>query len=210
MVQRAVGGRRGPDGPTPGSPADLQPDADPEEVARSILLRRLTAAPRTRAELASDLARRGVPEDVATRVLDRFTEVGLVDDDAFAQAWVQSRSVGRGLSRRALAGELRRRGIDDEVARDALAGLDDGTELAGAQALVRTRLPSTRGLPPEARIRRLVGMLARRGYPAGTALGVVREALAAEGDDDDRGDAVGPGDGFERWDAVVAEDTDRS
>ncbi|MGH3973165.1 MAG: regulatory protein RecX, partial [Pseudonocardiaceae bacterium] len=114
--RRAAGGGPPPGGqkgPTPGSLADATPEADPESVARGLVLRKLTAAPRTRAQLADDLAGRGVPDGVAHRVLDRFTEVGLVDDAAFAESWVRSRHLGRGLSRRALSHELRTKGVDD-------------------------------------------------------------------------------------------------
>src|SRR3954454_1475307 len=96
------------------------PDVDPESVARAIALRMLERQPRTRAELARGMARRGVPADVAAAVLDRFTEVGLVDDEAFASAWVESRHAGRGLGRRALTAELRRRGVDEQVVRDTV------------------------------------------------------------------------------------------
>lgn len=175
--------RVGPNGPTPGSPADLQPDADPEEVARTILLRRLTAAPRTRAELASDLSGRGVPDDVAERVLDRFEEVGLVDDEAFAAAWVRSRHAGRGLGRRALATELRRKGVDDDTVREAVAEVSDDDERARAAELVRRRLASMSGVDRGAAARRLVGMLARRGYPSGLAASVVSQALGVVSQD---------------------------
>lgn len=155
-------------------------DADPESVARSICLRLLTDRPRTRAELATVLRRREVPAAAAAVVLDRFTDVGLVDDAAFAAAWVESRSAGRGLARRALSGELRRKGIDGEVAEQALGRIDEETELAGARLLVARRLARTAGLAPEVRLRRLAGMLARKGYPGDLATRVVREALAAE------------------------------
>jgi regulatory protein len=178
--RRAAGGR-GPDGPTPGSPADDGPEPDPLSVARTIVLRRLTAAPRSRAQLAGDLAARDVPVEVADAVLDRFTEVGLVDDAAFAEAWVRTRHNGRGLSRRALRQELRAKGVDDATAADALEAVDDDAELDAARALVARRVGATRGLPVDARMRRLVGQLARKGYPSGLALRVVREALDAEG-----------------------------
>src|SRR5262245_29215610 len=102
----------------------LGPDADPESVARKILLDQLTGQARSRSELAGKLAKKGVPEEIAGRLLDRFEEVGLVDDSAFARDWVASRQAGRGLARRALAQELRRKGIDDEVAREALSEVD--------------------------------------------------------------------------------------
>lgn len=178
--RRTTGRSLGPDGPTPGSPADATPDADPESVARTIVLRKLTAAPRSRAQLEDDLARRDVPQDVATRVLDRFTEVGLVDDAAFAASWVRSRQQVRGLSRRALQHELRGKGVDDEVAAAALVQIDDDDELAAATALVARKLAASRGLPNEVRTRRLTGMLARKGYPSGIAFRVVRDAIDAE------------------------------
>jgi regulatory protein len=151
--------------------------ADPEAVARLICLRQLTAAPRTRAQLAETLRRRGVPDDAAEVVLGRFTEVGLIDDATFANAWVESRHHGRGLGRRALAAELSQRGVDRGDIDAAVAQLSQETELATARALVDRRLASTASLPAQARLRRLVGMLARKGYPAGLAYRVVREAL---------------------------------
>ncbi|MBO0891185.1 MAG: regulatory protein RecX [Acidothermales bacterium] len=171
---------RGFDGPVPGSLAAEGPPGDPETVARTVCLRMLTAAPRTRAELADALAKREVPDDVADRVLDRFTEVGLIDDAAYADAWVRSRHTGRGLARRALAQELRRRGVDDGLVRDAVEKLDPEEELATARALVAGKLPGTRGLDRPRRVRRLAGMLARKGYPPGVAMRVVEEAIGAE------------------------------
>jgi regulatory protein len=165
------------------------PPADPESVARLICLRLLTGAPRTRSQLADALRRRNVPDDAAEAVLSRFTEVGLIDDAMFAAAWVESRHHGRGLGRRALAAELARRGVDRGEIEAAVGRLSPETELATARDLVRRRLPATRGQSAPARIRRLVGMLARKGYPAGLAFRVVREAL-----DRERGEPAGLGD----------------
>jgi regulatory protein len=148
------------------------------EVAREICLRQLAMRPRTRAELAKALARRRISDDVITEVLDRYDEVGLVDDAALARAWVSSRHHGRGLAKRALANELRQRGIDAEVANDALETLDEDAEATTARALVDRKLRMAKG-PPEAVFRRLVGMLARKGYPAGVAIRVVKDTLAA-------------------------------
>jgi regulatory protein len=175
---------RGPDGPTPGGVADVTPDADPVSVARNIVLRQLTVAPRSRAQLAQKLADRGTPTEVADQVLDRMEQVGLVDDVAFAQTWVRSRSQARGLSRRALGYELRDKGIDDETARAALDQVDDDAELATARDLVARRLPAMRGLARDKQVSRLVGMLGRKGYASGVAFRVVRDALAASDRDD--------------------------
>jgi regulatory protein len=114
-------------------------------------------------------------------ILDRFTEVGLIDDAAFAAAWVESRQSGRGLSRRALAHELRKKGVADETIAEALESVDADDERAAAEGLVARKLPVTRSLPTEARVRRLTGMLARKGYSPGLAFAVVREAIESEG-----------------------------
>ncbi|MEV4001454.1 regulatory protein RecX [Actinomadura sp. NPDC049753] len=155
----------------------------PEAKAREICLRLLSASPRTRAQLAEALQRKQIPDDVAERVLGRFTDVGLIDDEAFAQAWVQSRHTGRGLGKRALAAELRRRGVPNETVNDAVETLDPDQEEQTARALVARRLPSTRGTDPAKRMRRLVGMLARKGYSPALSYRVVKEALAEEGTD---------------------------
>jgi regulatory protein len=160
---------------------DLLPPADPESAARAICLRLLALQPRTRAELAAALAAREVPAEAAEAVLSRFDEVGLIDDTAFADAWVETRHRGRGLGRRALAQELRRKGVEEEIVQGALTQLDGESEEATARALIARRLPASRGLPTPTRVRRLVGMLARKGYPPGLAVRLVREALADEG-----------------------------
>lgn len=187
-------GRPAPEPPVDGAAAqDAEPD--PESVARTIVLRRLTGAPQSRAQLGDALARRDVPADVADRVLDRFTEVGLIDDQEYAHMLVRTRHAERGLSRRALAVELRRKGIDDETAATALEGVDDTDEEAAARELVRKRLRSTVGLDTQVRVRRTYGALGRKGYPAGLVARLVREELAAEGCDDDGVDLGGEVDG---------------
>jgi regulatory protein len=140
----------------------------------------LTGQPRTRAELAAALQKREIPDEVAAAVLDRFGEVGLIDDAAFAEAWVSSRHRGRGLASRALRQELHRRGVAAETVQEALGTLDDETQEDTARSLVRRRLAATRALAPEVRTRRLLGMLARKGYPGGLAARIIREEIGAE------------------------------
>jgi regulatory protein len=156
---------------------DPEPPPDPVERAREICLRQLAVRPRTRAELATALRRGGVDDRVAAEVLDRYHEVGMIDDAAFAQAWVTSRHQSKGLARRALGSELRRRGVEPQAVAEALDQLDTDTEAETARALVERKLRTATGTP-EAIVRRLVGMLARKGYPAGLAYRVVKEALA--------------------------------
>lgn len=169
-----------------GAPAEIDPDADPVAVAKEICLRLLTDRSRTRQELAQALRRKGVPDDAASAVLDRFDEVGLIDDAAFAGQWVRSRHNHRGLARRAIAVELRRKGVADDVAGEALAEVDSESEEQRARELVERKLRSLTIATAEQRAsaaRRLVGMLARKGYGAGIAYRVVREALAEHGAD---------------------------
>jgi regulatory protein len=173
------------------SAQDRAPERDPAERARQLCLQQLTLAPKTRAQLRDVLAKRGIPDDVAETVLGRFAEVGLIDDAAFARAWVESRHYSKGLAGRALGAELRRRGVGDDEIREAVATLDPGAEAETARRLVEQKLAATRGQPPQTRTRRLAGMLARRGYPAGLAFRVIREALEAEGADAALTEALG-------------------
>ncbi|KHL00792.1 regulatory protein RecX [Sinomonas humi] len=158
-------------------------EADPESVARAILLRQLTLGPRSKHQLAIKLRDRRVPEDVAVALLDRFEDIGLIDDTAFAEMWVRSRFATKGLSKSALRRELASKGIDGPVAEAALSELDDDEELSAARALVeRRRRPFDTGdlTARDRELRRLVGMLARKGHPPGRAFRVVSEVLDAE------------------------------
>ncbi|MEU1159836.1 recombination regulator RecX [Streptomyces sp. NPDC005921] len=160
-----------------------EPPADPAERARAICLRLLTGTPRTRKQLADALRKREIPDEVAEEVLSRFEEVGLINDSAFADAWVESRHHGRGLARRALARELRTKGVEPSLIDEAVGQLDSEQEEETARELVARKLRSTQGLDRDRRIRRLAGMLARKGYAEGMALRIVRQALEEEGED---------------------------
>jgi regulatory protein len=157
---------------------------DPEEQARQICLRLLTIAPKTRAQLAQALRRRGITAEAAEAVLGRFTDVGLIDDAAFARAWVESRHYSRGLSRRSLSAELRRQGVQTEEIREAVDALDPEQEVATARRLVEQKMASTRGQPSEVRVRRAAGSLARKGYPPGLVFRLIKEVLEQEGADE--------------------------
>lgn len=163
-------------------PPEDEQDApgDPESVARAICLRLLAQRSRTRAELATVLRRRGVPDDAADAVLTRFTEVGLLDDESLAQNYALAQHQERGLAARAVAVKLRQRGLPDSAVEAALGLIDPDSERAAARRLVARKLPSLRDLAPEVRTRRLIGLLARRGYSPALAADVVREALADE------------------------------
>ncbi|WP_185996285.1 regulatory protein RecX [Nocardioides campestrisoli] len=172
-------------GDLPEDPVQAGPEADHEAVARKILLDQLTGQARTRKELADKLSAKNVPDAVATMLLDRFEEVGLIDDEAFARAWIASRQPGKGLAGRALAQELRRKGVDDETVREAVAEIDPDDEEEAARRLVRKKLRTVGGLERDKATRRLVGMLARKGYSSGLAFAVVRQELDADEDETD-------------------------
>jgi regulatory protein len=152
-----------------------------EEQARAFCLRLLTARARTRAELAGQLAKRGYPDDVSTRVLDRLSDVGLVDDAGFAEQWVHSRRANAGKGKRALAAELHTKGVDSDVITSVLGGINPAAERGRAEQLVRTRLRREKLSDDDARVsRRLVAMLARRGFDQTMAYDVVSAELAGE------------------------------
>ena len=152
-----------------------------EEQARALCLRLLTARARTRAELEGQLTKRGYPDDVSASVLDRLADVGLIDDADFAEQWVRSRRANAGKGKRALAAELRTKGVDNDVITAALSDIDAGAERERAEQLVNDKLRRERNTEDEAKLtRRLVGMLARRGYSQTMAFDVVKVALANE------------------------------
>ncbi|KWX22772.1 recombinase RecX [Mycolicibacterium wolinskyi] len=169
---------------SPGKPEGEQAQ-DPrarEEQAKNVCLRLLTVRARTRSELEAQLTKRGYPDDVSARVLDRLAEVGLIDDEDFAEQWVRSRHANAGKGKRALAVELRKKGLDDEVISSALADLDPAAERQRAEQLVRDKLRRERlADDDDVKVtRRLVGMLARRGYSQSMAFDVVSVELASE------------------------------
>jgi len=172
--------------PPPSTSESREDPAKREEQARALCLRLLTARARTRAELEAQLAKRGYPDDVTVLVLDRLTAVGLLDDADFAEQWVRSRRTSAGKGKRALAAELRTKGLDNEVITAALADIDAGAERVRAEQLVRDKLRREKlgdlsDRDTENKVtRRLVGMLARRGYSQSMALDVVTTELANE------------------------------
>lgn len=179
--RRSSARHRGPEDPAASSSRAQDPEPDPREVARAIVLRQLTASAKSRKQLEDKLADRNVPEDVAREVLDRFEEVDLVDDAQYAELYVRSRASSRKLSRSAIRRELATRGVTGEIAESALEQRTDEDEREDAAELVRRKLPAGLDLTDRAErdkaVRRLVGMLGRKGYPPGLAFAVVKEEL---------------------------------
>jgi regulatory protein len=163
--------------PPPSDPADEDREPDPEDVARAIVVKQLAMAPRSRQQLADKLRQRGCPPDVSTRVLDRMEAVGLVDDEAYAQMVVRSKQATRGLAKRALAYELRDKGVPDSTIDDALGSIDAESERALAEQVAQKTMRRLAGLDPQVQARRLSGVLGRKGYPPSVVYAVVRDAV---------------------------------
>lgn len=170
--------------PVEGPDRDLGPQADPEAVAREIVLRKLSAQARSRSELAKALADRQVPEPAATEVLDRFAGVGLIDDAAFAESWVRSRQSRRNLSKRALRQELVRKGVGREEIDTALEQVGSDDEYGAAHELALKKLRTMSGLDRTVKYRRIAGALGRRGFASGTVSRVLSEVLDGGADED--------------------------
>jgi len=161
----------------PAREADIE--ADPEQVVRTIVLRRLSSSPRTRGELEKDLAQRGADPDITAAVLDRFEEVGLIDDQAFASMWVESRHRSKALARSVLKRELAQRGIDRESIEEAVDQIDDDAEWQRAREFAERKFRVRSGEDRLKAVNRLAGQLARKGYPANVCFTVAREVSAA-------------------------------
>lgn len=149
----------------------------PEGHIRKIVLRQLAMGPRTRAQLETKLRERDCDPQLSRQVLDRMSEVGLVDDEAYAEMYVRSKQESKGLAASALRHELRSKGVAEDTIDAALEEVDPETEKVQARELVRRRLRTMRGLDLEVQTRRLAGFLARKGYGSGISYQVIREAL---------------------------------
>ncbi|MEU6264066.1 regulatory protein RecX [Saccharopolyspora shandongensis] len=184
--RRSGARRRSSDDAPPGAAADeksrRKPD-DPEQLARDTVYRLLAARARSRSELRQALLRKEIDEEVADAVLQKFVDAGLVDDASFAEEWVHSRQRYQGLGRKALGFELRRKGVDAHLVEAALSTVDGDAEVERARELVQRKLRTMTNLDHAAKLRRLVGMLARKGYSEGLAFRVVREEIERSGDD---------------------------
>jgi regulatory protein len=157
-------------------------------VAQAIVYRQLTAAPKSRLQLARKLAERNIPEHVAEAVLDKFQEVRLINDAEFADMWVRSRSQSRKLAKGALGRELAEKGIDQETAASALEQLTDADEESAARTLVERKLRPGTDLSDRVErdkaVRRLASMLARKGYQPSQAFRIVNDVMDSRHDPD--------------------------
>lgn len=147
------------------------------DAAKQVLLRRLSHAPRTRKELAKDLKDKDISDEVANVALDRFEEVGLINDQALASNYVSSQHERKGLGKNALRQQLRAKGISDDVALEAISQISDDQEFQAAFALACKKIRSLQRDDAKTQLRKIVGVLARKGYSSNLAFRVAKEVI---------------------------------
>jgi len=147
------------------------------DAAKQVLLRRLSHAPRTRKELAKDLKDKDISDEVANVALDRFEEVGLINDQALASNYVSSQHERKGLGKNALRQQLRSKGISDDVAIEAISQISDDQEFQAAFALACKKIRSLQKDDSKTQLRKIVGVLARKGYSSNLAFRVAKEVI---------------------------------
>jgi regulatory protein len=147
------------------------------DAAKQVLLRRLSHAPRTRKELAKDLKDKDISDEVANVALDRFEEVGLINDQALASNYVSSQHERKGLGKNALRQQLRAKGVSDDVALEAISQISDDQEFQAAFALACKKIRSLQRDDAKTQLRKIVGVLARKGYSSNLAFRVAKEVI---------------------------------
>jgi regulatory protein len=147
------------------------------DAAKQVLLRRLSNAPRTRKELAKDLKDKDISDDVANLALDRFEEMGLINDQALASNYVSSQHERKGLGKNALRQQLRAKGVSDDVALEAVSQISEDQEFQAAFALACKKIRSLQRDDAKTQLRKIVGVLARKGYSSNLAFRVAKEVI---------------------------------
>ena len=169
--------RRKPKAEGEDSPRSLSPEKQ-EQRARNVLLYQLSRSAKTAKQCRDILAKREIDPEIAESVIQRYIEVGLIDDHAVAQTIASSRRKYKGLSRTAIKRELGEKGISAEVIELSVADFDSESELAAATELAVKRIPRLANLDKEVRQRRLTGYLARKGYGSGHIIAAIKNAEA--------------------------------
>lgn len=149
-----------------------------EKRARNVLLYQLGRSMKTRFQLEQIMHKREIPSEVFEPLLDRFTEAQLIDDGAFASAYVSSRFHQRGKSLAAIRRELRQKGVSDQHIEAATSEYDSEQEQQLAIEIAVSRSARLRNLDPQTRRRRLTGFLQRRGFSGPVLSRALREAEA--------------------------------
>jgi regulatory protein len=149
-----------------------------EERARNIVLRLLERGPKSSSELALALEKHEIPTEIARHVIQRFSDVELIDDSAYAQQLADASRRTSGLARYMVKRKLADKGLDQEIIDRVASEISDEDELLVATELAIKRRGQLSKLAPEVRDRRLIGFLQRRGFGSGVVFAAIREAEA--------------------------------
>ena len=158
-------------------PEQIPEEIDQNQIAKQVLLRRLSNAPRTRKELAQDLKKKKIEEDIAQIALDRFEELGLINDQTFSENYVSTTHERRKLGKKALKQQLRSKGVSEEIANQAISQISEDDEFKAALALALKKIRSIQQDDPQSQIRKIVGLLARKGYSSTLSFQVAKEVV---------------------------------
>lgn len=147
-----------------------------EQRARNVLLHQLARSAKSTHQLRQILEKREIPSEIAERVLERFTEVGLIDDAAYAETIVNSRRNFKGLAKSAIKRELAEKGVSAQLVEQAVDGITTEVDLESAKQLAARRIRQMQSLEADVRQRRLAGYLGRKGYPSNVVFAAIRYA----------------------------------
>ena len=171
--------RRPPSGDTEDGSLDqprlLSPEKQ-ESRARNVLLHQLARSAKSTSQLRKILEQREISPDIAEKVLERFTEVGLIDDAAYAETIVNSRRNYKGLAKSAIKRELNEKGVSQELVEEAISGITAEDDFESAKQLATRRFGQMAHLEKEVRTRRLAGYLQRKGYASSAVFAAIKFA----------------------------------
>lgn len=153
-------------------------------AAKEAALRLLDRQDRSVGECRAKLDERGFHTEAIEAALERLVELDLLNDERYARMLVRTRHAERGLVGRALVEQLHRKRIPPHIIELAMEEVDEESTRSVAREFAQRRLRSMASVERDKKFRRLVSMLARKGYSPGVAISVVTELLD-EGDGDE-------------------------
>ena len=171
--------RRPPSGETEDGSLDQPRLLSPEKLesrARNVLLHQLARSAKSTSQLRKILEQREIPTDISEKVLERFTEVGLIDDASFAETIVNSRRNYKGLAKSAIKRELNEKGVSQEMVEEAVSGITAEDDFESAKQLATRRFGQMAHLEKDVRTRRLAGYLQRKGYASSAVFAAIKFA----------------------------------
>jgi regulatory protein len=147
-----------------------------EEEVRQALLRLIERSGKSSGQLRIQLLEKEFPAPIVDQIIDRFIEVGLIDDLALARSFAEVAVSRKAKAKSVIARELRAKNFPQEAIDAAIAEIDSDSELEAAKGLAESRMRQLQKLEPEVRTRRLASFLMRKGYSSSVVWAAVRHA----------------------------------